>query len=120
MTDFATLLRPDRGEPARLLHLVDATLLPEWLKAHAGPRRQLVEAARFEGKAGQFLLIPGSAAGGTAGSWATAQAMTAGHRPTASTHPSNWEASVAVASRVTGSTSGRSCHTAMPRRLAAS
>ncbi|NJC06883.1 leucyl aminopeptidase [Sphingomonas kaistensis] len=65
MTDFATLLRPDRGEAARLLHLVDATLLPEWLKAHAGPRRQLVEAARFEGKAGQFLLIPG----GTAGEW---------------------------------------------------
>jgi leucyl aminopeptidase len=61
MTDFATLLRPDRGEPARFLHLIDAGLLPEWLKSHAGSRRQLVEAARFEGKAGQFLLIPGSA-----------------------------------------------------------
>ena len=60
MTDFAALIRPDRGEPARLLHLVDAALLPEWLKAHAGPRRSLVEAARFEGKAGQLLLIPGS------------------------------------------------------------
>nr|WP_314446391.1 leucyl aminopeptidase family protein [uncultured Sphingomonas sp.] len=60
MTDFATLLRPDRGEPARPLHLVDAALLPEWLKAHAGSRRPLVEAARFEGKAGQVVLLPGS------------------------------------------------------------
>ncbi len=63
MTDFASLLRPDRGESARLLHLVDSGLLPEWLKAHAGQRRALVDAARFEGKAGQFLLIPGTAGG---------------------------------------------------------
>jgi leucyl aminopeptidase len=61
MTDFATLLRPDRSEPARLLHLVDAALLPEWLKSQAGGRRAMVEAARFEGKAGQLLLIPGAA-----------------------------------------------------------
>ena len=60
MTDFAALLRPDRGEPARLLHLLDQTLLPEWLKAHAGPRRQLVDAARFEGKAEQLLILPGA------------------------------------------------------------
>jgi leucyl aminopeptidase len=60
MTDFAALLRPDRGEPARLLHLVDTALLPEWLKSHAGSRRQLVEAAQFEGKPGQFILIPGA------------------------------------------------------------
>ncbi|GLR48297.1 leucyl aminopeptidase family protein [Sphingomonas astaxanthinifaciens] len=60
MTDFAALLRPDRGEAAHPLHLLDATLLPEWLKAHAGQRRGLVEAARFEGKAGQVLVVPGS------------------------------------------------------------
>ncbi|GAA4005502.1 leucyl aminopeptidase family protein [Sphingomonas humi] len=59
MTDFATLLRPDRGGPARLLHLVDSGLLPEWLKNQAGQRRALIEAARFEGKAGQHLVIPG-------------------------------------------------------------
>jgi leucyl aminopeptidase len=62
MTDFAALLSPDRGEPARLLHLVDAAFLPEWLKSQAGTRRTLVEAARFEGKAGQFLLMPGATA----------------------------------------------------------
>ena len=65
MTDFAALLRPDRGEPARPLHLIDTAFLPEWLKAHAGPRRALVEAARFEGKAGQVLIIPGT----TPGEW---------------------------------------------------
>lgn len=63
MTDFASLLRPDRGEPARAMHLVDSGLLPEWLKSQAGQRRALIEAARFEGKAGQFLLVPGNNAG---------------------------------------------------------
>lgn len=62
MTDFASLLRPDRGEPAHPIHLIDTALLPEWLKAHAGQRRPLVEAARFEGKAGQVLIIPGAGA----------------------------------------------------------
>lgn len=60
MTDFAALLQPDRGEPARALHLVDTKLLPEWLKAHAGQRRALIEASRFEGKAGQLLILPGA------------------------------------------------------------
>jgi leucyl aminopeptidase len=60
MTDFATRLRPDRGEPARLLHLLDAAFLPEWLKAHGGTRRALIEGAGFEGKAGQLLLVPGT------------------------------------------------------------
>jgi leucyl aminopeptidase len=59
MTDFAALLRPDRGETARPLHLVDSTLFPEWLKAHAGARKALIEAARFEAKPGQVLVIPG-------------------------------------------------------------
>jgi leucyl aminopeptidase len=63
MTDFATLLRPDRGEPARFLHLVDTASLPDWLRSHGGNRRQLVEAARFEGKAGQFLIIPANGSG---------------------------------------------------------
>ncbi|WP_344706124.1 leucyl aminopeptidase family protein [Sphingomonas swuensis] len=63
MTDFSLLLRPDRGEAAHPLHLVDAELLPEWLKANAGSRRPLVEAARFEGKAGQLLVIPAAAGG---------------------------------------------------------
>jgi leucyl aminopeptidase len=63
MTDFAALLRPDRQEPARLLHLVDADSLPAWSQSEAGQRRTLIEAARFEGKPGQLLILPGSSGG---------------------------------------------------------
>jgi len=59
MTDFAALLRPDRAEEARLLHLVTADTLPDWLRRHGGQRLALVEAAGFEGKPGQLLLLPG-------------------------------------------------------------
>ena len=62
MTDFASLLRPDRQEPARPLHLLDPSSFPDWLKAQPAPRRSLVEAARFEGKAGQLLVLPGTGA----------------------------------------------------------
>jgi len=61
MTDFAALLRADRGEPARHLHLIDAAGLPEWLKSQPAERRELVAAARFEAKAGQLLVVPGAA-----------------------------------------------------------
>jgi leucyl aminopeptidase len=61
MTDFASLLRPDKGEPARLLHLVDGELFAGWMRDKARNRRTLIEAARFEGKPGQLLVIPGDA-----------------------------------------------------------
>lgn len=61
MTDFASLLQPDRGGPARLIHLVDKTSFSEWAKRQSAARRQLLEAARFEGKtAFQFAILPGS------------------------------------------------------------
>jgi len=59
MTDFAALLRPDRGEDARLIHLLIRDALPDWLRRHGGQRLGLVEAAGFEGKAGQLLILPG-------------------------------------------------------------
>ncbi|WP_300974020.1 M17 family metallopeptidase [Sphingomonas sp. LHG3406-1] len=61
MTDFAALLRPDKGEPASLIHLLDTERLADWLKTRAQQRRALVEAARFEGKAGQLLIVPAAA-----------------------------------------------------------
>jgi leucyl aminopeptidase len=63
MTDFAALLRPDKGEAARPIHLIDAEGLPGWLQTQAGPRRAFIEASRFEGKAGQLLVLPGATAG---------------------------------------------------------
>lgn len=59
MTDFASLLAPDRGEPARTIHLVDKTGFADWAKHQPKSRRALLEAMRFEGKtAYQFALLP--------------------------------------------------------------
>ena len=60
MTDFAALLQPDRGQPARTIHLVDKKTAEQWIKAQSEARRALIEAARFDGKTGyQFLILPG-------------------------------------------------------------
>jgi leucyl aminopeptidase len=59
MIDFAGLLRPDRGEDARPIHLLTKSALPDWLRRHGGQRLALVEAAGFEGKPGQLLVLPG-------------------------------------------------------------
>lgn len=60
MTDFASLLRPDRGEPANLIHLVDKVTVEDWLKRQHGARRRLLEAMRFDSKASdRFVILPG-------------------------------------------------------------
>ena len=58
MTDFAPLLRPDRGEPAHCIHLVDKASFAGWLKRQPASRRALLDALRFEGKAHQFAILP--------------------------------------------------------------
>ena len=59
MTDFASLLRPDRGEPAHVIHLVDKASAPDWIKRQSAERRAWLKAARFEGKTGhQFVILP--------------------------------------------------------------
>ena len=61
MTDFASLLQPDRGGPAHLIHLVDKASFADWAKKQGAARRQLLDAARFEGKTGfQFAILPAS------------------------------------------------------------
>jgi leucyl aminopeptidase len=59
MTDFATLLRPDRAEDARPIHLITKDTHPDWLRRHGGQRLALVAAAGFEGKPGQLTILPG-------------------------------------------------------------
>ena len=60
MTDFASLLQPDRGGPANAIHLVDKGSFADWAKNQSAARRALLAAARFEGKTGfQFLILPG-------------------------------------------------------------
>ena len=59
MTDFASLLQPDRGQTARTIHLVDKTSFAEWAKARPAADRALLEAHRFDGTKGYaFALLP--------------------------------------------------------------
>lgn len=59
MTDFASLLQPDRGGPARAIHLVDKSSFADWAKKQPADRRKLLEASRFDGKkAYQFQVLP--------------------------------------------------------------
>ena len=59
MTDFASLLQPDRGGAAHPIHLVDKNSFADWAKKQGAGRRALLDAARFEGKtAFQFAILP--------------------------------------------------------------
>ena len=59
MTDFASLLVPDRGQKARPIHLVDKEGLADWLKKRSAEDRALLKAQRFDGKsAGAFVILP--------------------------------------------------------------
>ncbi|TAK17466.1 MAG: leucyl aminopeptidase family protein [Rhizorhabdus sp.] len=59
MTDFASLLLPDRGEPANSLTPVAADGFEGWLKQHATQVRTLANAAQFSAKPGELLILPG-------------------------------------------------------------
>ncbi|ATE64946.1 leucyl aminopeptidase family protein [Rhizorhabdus dicambivorans] len=90
MTDFASLLVPDRGEAAHALAPIAADGLDSWLKAQPAQVRTLAAAAQFKAKPGELLVLPGrkdgewSAVFGapkTAGPWdlaAVAQKLPAG------------------------------------------
>ena len=59
MTDFASLLQPDRGGPAHAIHLVDKGTFEAWQKQQPAARRALLAALRFDGKtAYQFAILP--------------------------------------------------------------
>jgi leucyl aminopeptidase len=65
MTDFASLLLPDRGGPAHAVHLVDKASFEPWLMAQPAARRTLLEAHRFDGKTGyQFAILPSDGSDG--------------------------------------------------------
>src|SRR5437868_4748592 len=59
MTDFASLLLADRGQKARLIHLVDKDSFAGWAKKRPADDRALLEAQRFDGKSAfAFALLP--------------------------------------------------------------
>jgi leucyl aminopeptidase len=62
MTDFASLLIADRGQPAHILHLVDKASFEDWLKAQPERVRATVSAQRFTGKGYELAILPGKGA----------------------------------------------------------
>jgi leucyl aminopeptidase len=62
LTDFAALLRPDRGEAAHALHLVTKAGFDDWLKDQPERGRTAVAAARFDAKPGATVILPGDPA----------------------------------------------------------
>lgn len=59
MTDFASLVLPDRGERAHPIHLIDKASVEEWLKKRPADDRRLLEALRFDGKSPHaFAILP--------------------------------------------------------------
>jgi leucyl aminopeptidase len=62
VTDFAVLLAPDRGQPARTIHVVHPERYPAWLAAQPPRVRTFVAAHRLTGKPGDKAILPGDAA----------------------------------------------------------
>ena len=59
MTDFKSLLVPDRGQKARPIHLVDKQSFEGWLKKRPAEDRAFLEAQRFDGNtAYAYALLP--------------------------------------------------------------
>ena len=86
MTDFAALLLPDAGQPARSIHIVAADALEAWLARQPQRWRAAVAAGCFAAKPGELVVLPGegpddwaAAAGAAAepGPWGLAAAAAA-------------------------------------------
>ncbi len=62
MTDFASLLHPDRGQPATPIHVVRPDAFATWLAAQPPRIRTAVAAHGLTGKPGDRAVLPGDAA----------------------------------------------------------
>jgi leucyl aminopeptidase len=62
MTDLSSLLRPDKGQPATTLHLVDKKSFDSWLKSQPERARQAASAQGFRGEGYQLAVLPGEKA----------------------------------------------------------
>jgi leucyl aminopeptidase len=59
MTDLKALLKPDKGQPATALYLVDKKGFEDWLKGQPARLRKAVEAQGFKGEGFQLAILPG-------------------------------------------------------------
>ncbi|QKS00010.1 leucyl aminopeptidase family protein [Sphingomonas sp. CL5.1] len=62
MTDFTPMLQPDRGQPARAIHVVHPDAFADWLAGQPPRVRTAVAAGRVAGKPGERAVLPGEAA----------------------------------------------------------
>ena len=63
MTDFASLLLPDRGQPAHPIHLVDKATFESWLGIQPQRHRVAVEAQRLRPTGYASAILPGERPG---------------------------------------------------------
>ncbi len=61
MTDLNTLVQPDRGQPARTIHLIDAKGFDAWLAAQPPRHRVAAAAQKLGGAAFSSAILPGDA-----------------------------------------------------------
>ena len=58
MTDYSTLIQPDKGQSARSIHLVGEAGYEEWLKARTPRERAALAAANYKPAAFAFAILP--------------------------------------------------------------
>jgi leucyl aminopeptidase len=59
MHDLSTLIQPDRGQPARTIHLVDAKGYDAWLAAQPPRHRAAAQGQKLSGAAYSSAILPG-------------------------------------------------------------
>jgi leucyl aminopeptidase len=59
MPDLSTLVQPDRGQPARTIHLVDAKGYDAWLAAQPPRHRAAAQGQKLSGSAYASAILPG-------------------------------------------------------------
>jgi len=60
MTDYSTMLQPDKGQAARTIHLVSEAGHTDWLKARTPRERAAISAARFKPAPYAYAILPGN------------------------------------------------------------
>ncbi|MEK6542122.1 MAG: leucyl aminopeptidase family protein [Pseudomonadota bacterium] len=59
MTDFSTMLQPDKGQPARTIHMVDKAGFDDWIKAQPERARVAVAAGALKPEGYAHAILPG-------------------------------------------------------------
>ncbi|MBK5265197.1 MAG: leucyl aminopeptidase family protein [Alphaproteobacteria bacterium] len=58
MTDYSDMIKPDAGQAARSIHLVDGKTFDIWMKDQSERRRGAVAAQKFAGKGYELAILP--------------------------------------------------------------